>query len=421
MPRIFRHLPLFTFSAISALGIYGTLLFLISLGDAMMSYTVPIFLEKNLGNSLGMGLTLAFSSLAGIAVDIVLGEWFGHKKYKFFLGWVLITAVSFPITLLVLPPIVPFFLASMVIWGIYYELIQFADYNFIKAFIERKQHAQAWGIILSFQSCAYLLGPLIAEFLIDKNIKLPFWGTIGFLLAAFLGFLIFLQLFSKKSAAKEVSTREKKTVYHEFSIWWVLFKAVWPLWIFRFALNLVDSTFWTVGPLFSEQLRLFHYYGGFFLTVYTLPAVLVVLLAGKLAKPFGKKRAAFLAGLFDGIILLFVGFTQSVFLLLFLILISSSFCAIASPEISATYEDYLKRLGVRGGRLIGLNLLSMNFAYVVGPILSGGLAAFIGNQKTFTLMGGILFLVSLLALLVTPRKIRLPQQELERLEKGPEK
>lgn len=411
--RPFRFLR---FSATSALINYSLVLFLIATADAIMSYSVPVFLKETLGSSFWMGIIIATSSIAGVVADIILGEWFGNKKYTFFLWGALIAALAFPLTLLFLPPLIPFFLLAMAIWGLYYELIQFANYRFIRVFMSKEHHAQSWGIISAFASCAYLIGPLLAEFLIDRNSQLPFGGTICFLLSGIGGFLVFLNIFSKKTELVPPITERKQSLFHELEIWKTLLRVIWPLWLFHFALILVEVAFWTVGTVFSEELRRVHPYGGFFLTAWCLPALFIGLWAGKAARPLGKKRAAFLAGFLEGIVLLFFAFTHNVPALLVLVFISSAFGAIAHPELSGTFEDYVARLGPFGNHLIGLNLSSASLAFIIGPVFAGGLASLFGSQAIFPIMGGLLVVASLFTLLITPRKIRLPQQTLAEIE-----
>jgi predicted MFS family arabinose efflux permease len=95
-----------------------------------------------------------------------------------------------------------------------------------------------------------------------------------------------------------------------------------------------------------------------------------------------------------------------------LILVAATFGAVAVPEILAVFEDFMARLGEFGGEVISLERSAENLAFIVGPALAGAIALVVGFQETFTVMGGVLFLVASLAFLVVPRKIRLPQQEL---------
>lgn len=67
---------------------------MIGIADAIMSYAVPVYLEDTLNSAFWMGMIMAVSSVVGFIADMVLGEWFGEKKYNFFLAWTLIIAFT---------------------------------------------------------------------------------------------------------------------------------------------------------------------------------------------------------------------------------------------------------------------------------------------------------------------------------------
>jgi hypothetical protein len=116
-----------------------------------------------------------------------------------------------------------------------------------------------------------------------------------------------------------------------------------------------------------------------------------------------------------GLLLLVAGLMPSLVGLLTLVLLASTLGAVAVPEILAVFQDFVVRSGVFGNEIISLERSAENLAYILGPMLAGGIALVMGFQETFTVMGGILFLAASLAFLVVPRKIRLPQQELGKI------
>ncbi len=182
----------------SVLVAYTLVIFLISLGDAVMSYITPVFLEEKLGSTLWMGILMASSAASGIVFDVILGEWFGHKKFTFFLWGTIAAALLFPLSFLLLPPLVPFFILSMLIWSLYYELYMFSNFHFIHTFLDRTRHAQAWGVMSAFHAGAYMLGPILAEAMLDQEVKLPFIGALGFFVVGLGGLLVFLKIFGKR-------------------------------------------------------------------------------------------------------------------------------------------------------------------------------------------------------------------------------
>ncbi len=447
------RMPLTKTSVIGAFTSYCIVIFLISLADGVMSYTAPVFIENNLNNAGKMGLIIAASSFSGLVFDFLIGELFSKKSYRFYLLGAIILAFLFPLIFLTLPSKAVFFIFGMVAWGIYYELIRFSDFHFIHAYVEKDKHAKSWGTLLIFKSLAYTLGPLIASLLISKYFNLSFISALSFVLLALLLFLAFSRTYKKKEqgfgeSPKKVSMinnhqltqvvccnsllrkphrmREKlhlrsyegslkQGIIKELKIWKILFRKIWPLWIFIFAIFMLDATFWTAGAVLSETLKQKSAFGGFLLTVYMVPGLFMGLLAQKASKPLGKKKIAFISGLLNGLILILVGFTQNIPIILILVFFSSILGALSVPEILATFEDYVSRLPGFGNDMISLERTGENASYILGPIIAGFLAQILGFQKVFSVMGLLLAVTAIVALIFTPRKIPMPQKDLSTL------
>ncbi|NMB56703.1 MFS transporter [Candidatus Beckwithbacteria bacterium] len=415
LPKLTKEFKFWSYTISSVFVAYILLIFMIDLADSFMSFVVPIYLEDNLKNSFWMGLVMSFSSLIGIITDIVLGEWFKEKKYNFFLIWAFGTALSFPFVLLSLPPIIPVFLLGMFIWGVYYELISFANYYFIRDYLTNDEHLSAWSIISIFRCSTYLIGPIIAEFLLEKGVAVPIFASLILVFVGSLLLILFMKTYHHKRNIKADTSKHKKSLLHEFKIWGTLMKVIWPLWLFSLVISLVDSAFWTVGIVLSEKMSDQGILGGFLLTAYMLPSLFIGIFSSKAARPFGKKKAALFSGLLNGLFLFIACFIADVNWFVVLVFIASCLGSLAGPEISATYEDYIVRLGNFGGDFIGLNQSSNSLAYVLGPIIAGFIAQLFGYRQTFAVIGTLLFLISLLAIIFTPRKIHMPQQELNQI------
>lgn len=388
---------------------------LVSIGDAVMSYSAPVFIEQHVNSTLLMGLVLGFSSFVGILCDVLFAQWFGGKSFQFFFFWTLILAFVFPSVIIFLPPLVAFFLLAMAAWGIYYELMHFSHFHFIDTVVPGKHHALAWGLLESSRAGAYFVGPLLAVLLIDRHVDGPFLGAIGFISAALMGFLIFLKA-NRHRLTHKPAVRERHSLGKEMRIWAAFMSRVWPLFLFLVTLGFVDATFWSVGTVLSEELRQTSFVGGLLLSAYTLPSLFVATLAALAARPFGKKRAALLAAIVSGIFLVAIGFFQSPTIIIALVLGFSLFFSLTFPEVYATFEDYVSRLKEFGNDMVGLQSSAVSLSYIIGPIFAGGTAAIFGNRGSFTLAGGLLIMVALLCLLVIPRKIPMPQADLEQID-----
>ncbi len=392
---------------------YTSIVFLVGTGDAILSYAAPVHIESHVNSTLLMGLILGFSSLVGIMCDLLFARIFRGKSFRHFLGWLFVVAFVFPATILLLPPLPAFFLLAMAAWGIYYELLHFSHFHLIESVVKRSDHALAWGVLESFRSAAYFIGPFLAGWLIDRHVDAPFYGSIGFFSAGLVGFLFFLKATRAHHAPAAVKKVEKSEGFvKEFRVWGALLRRVWPLFLFLVVCGFVDATFWSVGTLFAESLRAESAIGNLLFPAYTLPSLFIGLVVAPAARLLGKKRAALLAAAAAGVFLTLVGFVAAALPVVVLVFLFSLFFSLTFPEIYATFEDYVTRLGELGDDLVGLEGSAVSLAYIVGPILAGAIASVFGNGGSFAVAGVGLILVSLLGLAVVPRKIKMPQEQL---------
>jgi hypothetical protein len=358
-----------------------------------------------------MGLVISSSSVVGIICDLLIPRFFGNKTYIFFFWSAIITAIIFPLIFLMGPPLLIFFLIGMAVWGVYYELFNFSDFNFIKSTVSAQNYSNAWGVVSTFKALAYLVGPVLAGWLLVVGLKFSFMGAIIFEIFALLGFLAFTKsLRSNRFHSQPLpeTNNPPLNILSGLRIWWVIIKKIWPVYIFLFLLFLIDSTYWTIGPLISESLRSVHSWGSLFLPAYSLPSLFIGLLISRYGRSSGKKRAAFLSAAIAGAFMIFMGIIANAALLIFVVLVSSVYLAVSFPEISAVFEDYVGRLQNHGDEMVGLQGSAVNLAYILGPVLSGSLAALVGNRGTFSVIGIIVLVYSLLALYFVPKKIHLP-------------
>jgi len=394
---------------------FSLIVFLVGVGDSLMSYIAPIYIESHVADSGVMGIIIALSSLVGIFCDFTFSRIFKNKSHVFFFKTALIFALSYPILFLTLPPYYPVFVLGMIAWGIYYELLQFADINFVDTQVPKSHYANAWGILSSFRATAYFIGPVVAGLLLSLGqTSYVFVTAICFHLMAAFALTIFHRL--AKSTPPIQPASNNGSILLELDAWFILFKKVWPVYFFLFLLFLVDSTYWTVGTLVSQDLLKSHSSGAFFLSAYSLPGLFMGLLLSRFGSPTGKKHLAFVMAMLSGIVLLGVGFVSHPLVILLLIFCSSMFLAVSFPEIFAVFEDYINRLGSSKNDMIGLQSSAISLAYIVGPIVSGFLATIVGNQMVFTLLGVLLIAYSAFSLHLVPKKVHFPQQELQSLQ-----
>ncbi len=379
-----------------------------------MSYLSPVIIEQHVHSTFWMGVILSSSSAAGLLTDVLVPKLFPTAGWRFFVKWLLLIAVFFPLSFIWLPAHNLTFLIAMIIWGVYYELISFGEFNFVHETVDVSSHASAWGVIDTFKSLAGIIAPILAAYLIVHGAHYPLWLSVGSIGVA-LAILPFLQRHpSHTDRVTSPSIRSRLPSFlHELHIWWILVIRIWPVYIFFFALILLETAFWTVGPLLSEEMKQIHPFGGIMLSAYILPFLITPLMIGYLGQKFGKKHTAFVSAiigscLLSASLLVFHG----VLTYIVIIFVSMIFISIDYPEIDAVFEDYLARIGNNGNDLIGLRSTASSFAYIIGPIMAGGLSEVVGNRSTIGIFALMLLVVAVISLVVTPRKILMPHAAL---------
>lgn len=394
--------------------LFGVLLFFVSFGDALMSYVTPVLFEESLKDPFLVGLVISVSSLFGMFFDFYIGERLSNKKYTFFIKWTIIIALLFPIILLFLPRVIFIFILAMFVWSIYYELRNYSKYNFVHNFVSKKEHTTAFSITNTFQWMAYAIGPLCAVYLLDKHLNIPLIATIVIITMAGVYYTLIYKIINK-TGMEEVLTYRHKSIRKELKLLKILTKAIWPLLVFNFSIILVDVSFWTTGILFAEKLRETNQLGGLFITVYGIPALYVGFLVPILFKHTGKKKHAFLLGILVGLFLLLLGILNNIYFILIAVLLLSTFGSMCVILLDSVFEDYVARLKEEGNDLISISSISTNLSFTLGPIIFGFIASRLNYEATFVFTGLLLISVSLIALAVTPTKIKMPIKDLNKV------
>ncbi len=394
---------------------FGIVILAVYLGDGLMSYAAPVLIEQRFGNPLTMGFIMSTSSVFGLIFDIVAGRSFSHYSYCAFVKWLLLLAIAFPLIFLLLPHEVFFFVLAMGIWGVYYELTKFSLFSFVSKNMHRSEHALSWGFFEVMHAVGFVIGPILASLLLEKDSVYALAAASMFYFFAVLCYKFFYLVQGKKRAItlpNKATTHPQQVETKQIHVWELLSHRLWPLLLFTLSIVLIDTAFFSIGTLLSEELKEKSFIGLLLLPAYTTPFLFMPWFAHYFSTWYGKKRTAFAAGIFGGLILSLGSLTYQVELLMCSVFITGMCLALAYPEINATFEDYVVRIGKAGNSLVGLQSSMYSLAYIIGPIVAGYVSTKWGNQHTLALFGGLLTIVSVLALVVTPRKVRMPQQEL---------
>lgn len=392
---------------------FTAIIFMVFFSDALLAYWVPIHIQSTFNSSFLMGIIMASSSLVGLFTDILLPQMVKRiATYKLVIltGVASLTFCAFLIGS-IFYPVLLVFLFGMASWGVYYELLGFANRQFVSKAVPKELHAGAWAFLFAFRSLAYSIGPFVA------SISLQFGSALLISIAIFFtvfGYLLILLLgLNKENKQKEEKVKHVNLV-SEISHWGTLFHSVWPIVILSLLVGIMDASFWTTGAVFSEKLAERSTFGNFFLTSYTLPSIFMSLVVIKWKPREGKKRKAILAFLFSSVVMSLIGFVNIPALIIILVFISGCLAALTYPLLDAVFTDITERMGKQKLHLMGLSNSSISIAYIIGPIMSGFITTLVGEQETFAVIALISVALCAILYVTTPRKLKLPQEEIQK-------
>ena len=386
------------------------ILFFIFLSDAILSYWVPNFLDMTLVDTTKVGLVLGFSSVIGLLADLVIPQLIRGVTVRKLVFLSILASFVFSFTLLTSTwaPFILILLTSMAVWGIYYELLGFAQQQFVADATPLRFHSAAWGILGVFKSLSYFLGPILASGFLDMGERVPLYAALFFALISFL----ILTLHKGGHDRPLDIDMSQVNIFREIEHWRVLFVHVWPVLIMSLMMGVIDATFWTVGPILSEKLASESWLGSMFVSIYVLPSLFMGFVVAKWGVYKGKKKMAEKFLLLSGILFTLLTIGESIVWQSVIVFIASSASAVSYPLIDGVYSDITSRMGRERKHLIGLSNSTVSIAYIFGPPLSGFISQFFGNEQTFVVLGISLALISGVLLFVTPKKLLLPQEEI---------
>jgi MFS family permease len=391
--------------------LFSLALMFLRIADGIIAFWAPNQIQKVLGSSFWMGIVISFQSVIGLLSDMFLPSILINVRYKMLLvGAVVLSAIT---SILLVGtfyfPYVLLFLLAMTIWGVYYELLHFAQFQFMGHSVSPHLRTSGWGIINTFASIAYFLGPLIGAIVLFRGMVVTEFTFIGFLV---IGLFLVVTLKVIHTGSPSVSANIHSPL-KAFTHWRLLGKVVWPLIITNMLLGFIDSTFWTTGAVWTEKLAKESYWGGFLLPFYQLPPIFMGILVARWGIYKGKKIWAEKFLIVSGIFLLLFAVSSNIYWILLMVLLSSMAVGIGYPLVEGVYTDLVARMGHGKEEMIGLFASTLNVSYIVWPPIAGLLASELGERISFSYLGFVVILASIGLLFVTPKKLRLPQTEIQ--------
>lgn len=396
--------------------LFNVTMFLICLADGIIAFWAPVQIESSLKNTVLMGIIISFQSVVGLASDILFPSILKNASVRrlVILAILFVGMASMMLVASYFKPLVAMFMATMAIWGVYYELIAFSNNQFVATAVPPHMRSSAWGVVSIFASSAYFLGPTIAPFLILKG---PFYILTAVMILLALTLLTCVTTLKNEIKKDEEFDIGNASPLAEFKHWWVLARVIWPMLVMTLCLGFIDSTFWTIGAVWSERLSKSSFLGGMFLSFYMLPAIVVGFFVAKERIYKGKKILSEKILILAGVCLMLLGISTNIYWQLGMVILASTCLSVCGPLVQGVYSDIVSRMGHEKKEMIGLTSSVVNLAYIIWPPIIGYITSQLGERLSFSYLGLLAVLVAAGLLYVTPKKLRLPQDEIRNWEK----
>jgi len=359
-----------------------------SVYDGAMSFLAPLAITAQGFSATLMGIIIGTSSIAGALFDFITCRIFKNTNYrKIFL--IMFACCSVYPLILYKAHAAALFIFAMALWGVYFDLKNIGNFDYVGRYTPKEKHSASFGLVQVFLSLGYLIAPIMIGAIVAESLDWkPFAAAWIFLAIAFIFFII-LTIVTRRHPERTAEERKDhhRTTWSEIVLWGKIGRILFPVLLLTLFLNLIDGFFWTVGPLFAESLSGVGALAGFFMTAYSLPALLVGWFVGTFTHRFGKKRTASLTLLVGSLILTLIYFAHSPISIIATIFCASLFISMSWPAINGAYADYISETEIYEKEIAGLEDFYTNVGYVIGPMAAGFLADRLGNNGTFTFLG----------------------------------
>ena len=372
--------------------------------DSMIMYILPLAITQSGINESLMGLIIGSSSLAGLIFDLVLCRFLNNTNYRRLFLIMFIAAFGY-LTVVFFANKITVFLIAMILWGLYYDLLNLGRYDFVSKISTATNRVVNFSKITAFANIGYLFGPLIAGYLVGEFLDYPpFIAALIFLL---ISFMIFHFLIKNDDEIKFQNNHiHRLSVLIEFDLWKKIGRKIVSPLLTIFIICLIDAYYWTLTPLLEQQQGLLGGKGMLIMIGYNLPPLLIGLVSGFAFKKYHKKRVAIICILLSGLIFILFLVTKNPNVILILNFAAGFFLTVAQSSASATISDFITETPHLEKEINTLNDSFVNLGYIVGPMTAGFLGQYFGYIGAFSILGWVGLVVGLMLLVETPKKIK---------------
>ncbi|MCX6727142.1 MAG: MFS transporter, partial [Candidatus Shapirobacteria bacterium] len=302
--------------------------------DGLLSFFIPIYVVGLGFTKTELGLIIAFQSITGAVFDFLISKYL--KKYHyltiffifFFLSLIFPLILWYSKTTLLL-------LFAMTVWGLYYDLLAFAVFDFSSRHSLKNEHCQNIGAIGVFKSAGYLIAPLIGSLLVINSV-VSFGNILYSYIFLFISGILFIVFYANSADHRTITFPRKyhhQNAVSEITLWFQVGRILIPVLLFNLLLSSFDYIFWTLGPLLPN--------GGYFMFAYVLPVIIIGWSSEIITRKLGKKVTAYASFLLGSLVLTLFFWVNDPYLILLVIFFASLFSSLAWPSLKGAYVDYL--------------------------------------------------------------------------------
>ena len=384
---------------------FGATTFFFAVFNGIMSYFVPLRITQAGISDSSMGLILGFSSVTGMGFDILMCRLLKNTNYRRIFLCMFAVALMFPLALWGSASLITF-LFAMTVWGLFYDLFNIGTFDFVARTVRQTEHVGGFGIIQIFSSLGYTIAPIIAGILAVSTYMMAPIVSYGFLILSVISFGAVLILTNKGDMHhSEQIVKKPKGFLREFILWHAIGRRIYPALILTLILNIIDAWFWTIGPLMAEELASLGPMKGFLLVTYQVPALCAGAIVGLVVTRIGKQNVAFFSLLVGSVFLSLFAFIIHPIFIFVVSFMASIAIALAWPANNGMYADFITQQTPIEKEIETLQDSFSNLGYVVGPIVAGFSAQFLGHRASFSLLGGLGIVTAVFLLIVKAKKV----------------
>lgn len=380
--KIYRPLPPTSMAKLSLI------FFIVSLSAALIDTVWALYLKEFLHGDSIIGFYSAFLSVLAFVSSFMLVPFIEKRNKPALYSFCLLLTCLFFVAFATNKNLLVFFLLTVSV-TVMFTIRMITRAIIVKDGSEKKSLSKNEGIVYSFNNMAWVLGPLIAAFVLTK-----FGVSYVFLFAAglvFLGFLFFRMANVKthdgkidgnaiKNLLEFFKNKDRIRIYLITSgvyFWWALIYLYLPLYIVENGLG--------KGAI------------GIFLFIIALPLVLFEYPISKISGEKGARKLFLIAYFMMTVISLVLFFTKNVFLVLGLLVFASIPMAMLEPTTEAYFFDVAGRKN-DGHRFYGPYSTSFQIGFILGKIVPATILLFLPFNYIFPIFGiffALLFFLSL--------------------------